>query len=63
MPVDPSGARLLAVPPKGLDLIAQLAGAAMVTPCEGHGQGEFQLLQLMLALDLGAALQMTARRC
>jgi len=56
----PSGSWFLQIPAQGGDLIAQLGRSMAVTPGEGDGEGELQLFQLMIALCLGTALQMTA---
>lgn len=57
-----SGARLLTVAAKRLDLIAQQTRTQMIAARQCHRQGELELFQLMLSFDLSARLQMATGR-
>lgn len=46
-----SGARLLAIATKGLDLAAKLLRTLHIAPCQGDSQGEFKLFKLMFAFS------------
>jgi hypothetical protein len=50
-----SGARLFLIPTQGCDLGAQLVGALLIAAGESYGEGEFQLLELVITFLLGVA--------
>lgn len=55
-----SGAWLFQIATQGGNLLTQLGGSPLISPCEGNGQGELKLLELMLPFGLELAREVTA---